>query len=310
MSELNHPVVVGVDGTEANLGALLFAVEEASRWRVPLRLVHVVPERGVISPLGPVTPLDLTATGASVLRYAERQVRLAVPDLNVETRLRHGSRSTQLLHSAADAAILVVGRDDRSGLDRMLHGDTATAVAARAELPVVEVPGDWRPDAAAHPTYGVVVVGLKSAAYAAAVLADAFADAEAFGAELVVLHAWKLPSGYDDVVGSDPAVAEWEREALAEVETLLRPWRVAYPDVGVRTEIVHEHPPQALVAASGRADLVVVMRHVHGGLAVGHLGSVARALLRTAACPVRVVPPSETGVIPDLVLEEAGGLLA
>ena len=310
MSELNHPVVVGVDGTEANLGALLFAVEEACRRQVPLRLVHVVPERGIISPLVPITPLDLTDTGATVLRNAERQVRIAVPDLNVETRLRHGSRATQLLHSADDAAILVVGRDDRTGFDRMLHGDTATAVASRADLPVVEVPGDWRPGAAAHPSYGVVAVGLKSPAYADAVLADAFADAEVLGAELLVLHAWKLPSGYDDVAASDPAVAEWEREALAQVETLLRPWRVAYPDVAVRTEVVHEHPAQALVAASGCADLVVVMRHVHGAPAVGHLGSVARALLRTAACPVRVVPPSETGVIPDLVLEEAGGLLA
>lgn len=310
MTELNHLVVVGVDGSESNLGAVLFAVEEARRARVPLRLVHVVPDRGVISALGPLVPLDLTDTGESVLRHAEREVRLAAPELDVEIRLRHGSRAVQLLQGADGAGVVVVGRDVRVGLDRVLHGDTATALAARAGVPVVEVPSDWRADPHSHPTYGVVVVGLKSAAYADAVLGDAFTAARSLGAELVVLHAWKLPSGYDDLAGADPAVAAWEGAALDEVETLVRRWRTAFPDVPVRTELVHEHPAHALVEASARADLVVVMRHAHGAPALDHLGSVARALLRTAACPVRVVPPTETGTIPDLVLEEAGGLLA
>ncbi|MCB0894049.1 MAG: universal stress protein [Nocardioides sp.] len=310
MSDLERPVVVGVDGTEANLAALLFAADVASRRQVPLRLAHVVPDRVVISPLVPVTPLDLTDTGSDVLRVAECEVRAAAPDVTVEARLRHGSRATQLLRSAADAGLLVVGRDDRPVLERMMRGDTAASVASRAGIPVVEVPADWQPGSAEQPPYGVVVVGLKSPAYADAVLAGAFAAADERGASLEVVHAWKLPSGYDEATGADPALSDWEREALDEVETLLRNWRTAYPDVAVVTRVVHQHPAEALVEASARADLLVVVRRVHGGPGTAHLGSVARAVLRAAACPVLVVPPTEAGTIPDLVLEEAGGLLA
>lgn len=310
MSELERPVVVGVDGTDANLGALLFAVDAADRRQVPLELVHVVPDRVVISPLVPVTPLDLTDTGATVLRTAEDQVHATSPELTVESRLRHGSRATQLLRGAAGAGLLVVGRDDRPVLERMMRGDTAASVAARADVPVVEVPAEWRPASSGHPSYGVVVVGLKSPAYADAVLGEAFAAADERGAALVVVHAWKLPSGYDEAAGDDPALADWEREATEDLEQLLRPWHRAYPDVPVRTRVVHQHPAEALVEATAEADLIVVVRRVHGSPTTAHLGSVARAVLRAAACPVLVVPPSETGVIPDLVLEEAGGLLA
>ncbi|WP_395695115.1 universal stress protein [Nocardioides sp.] len=309
MSDLQRPVVVGVDGSEANLGALLFAVDLAARRGTSLRLAHVVPDRGVISPLVPVTPLDLSETGATVLRDAEQAARAAAPGLDVDARLWHGSRATALLQCAEDAGVLVVGRDDRPVLERMLRGDTAASVASRAEVPVVEVPAEWRPASADRPAHGVVVVGLKSPAYADAVLADAFAVADEQGAELLGLHAWRLPGGYDDLAGTDPAVGDWEQGAADHVEELVRPWRRAYPDVAVRVRVVHEHPSQALVEASAEADLVVVVRRVHGP-AAAHLGSVARAVLRASACPVLVVPPRETGVIPDLVLEEAGGLLA
>lgn len=309
MSELDRPVVVGVDGSVANLGALQFAAGVALRRQVPLRLAHVVPDRVVVSPLVPVTPVNLGDAGAAVLRTAEREARVAAPGVDVESRLRHGSRAVQLLRSAEDAGLLVVGRDDRPVLERMMRGDTAASVAARADVPVAQVPADWRPPTDDHPAHGLVVVGLKSPAYADAVLAEAFVHAAELGAALLVVHAWKLPSGYDETAAADPAVEDWEREAAEEVESLLRSWRRAYADVPVEVRVVHEHPAAALVSAAEAADLVVVVRRVHGP-ASAHLGSVARALLRTSSCPVVVVPPTDAGAIPDLVLEEAGGLLA
>jgi len=310
VSELTHPVVVGVDGTEANLGAVLFAVEEASRRAAPLRLVHVVPDRVAVSPLVPATPVDLSDTGEVILRRAERQVRGVAPDLLVEARLRHGNRAAQLARSAQESTTLVVGRDDRPAVERLLRGDTATAVASHAAVPVVEVPADWRPPGPDRTSRGTVVVGLKSPVYADAVLADAFERARERSADLVVVHAWKLPSGYDEVVDGHGELDEWERTATRELEALLASWRAAYPEVAVATRVVHEHPAQALVHASEEADLVVVLRHAHGSPSTSHLGSVARAVLRSSDCPVRVVPPTEAGAIPDLVLEAAGGLLA
>ncbi|WP_395691463.1 universal stress protein [Nocardioides sp.] len=282
-------VVLGVDGSAANLGALRFAVAEARRLGTGLKLVHVVPDYLSIAPMVPLTAAEFTETGTEILRSAEAIARELAPDLEVDGWLHHGNRPAELLRAAQGARVLVVGRDGRPLPQRLLHGDTAAGVAARAQLPVVEVPAEWqpRPDDAEP----VVVVGVKASAHASELLDDAFAVAAERQAALVVLHAWKLPTAYDDIVESRVAVDQWRQEATVEMEGLLRPHREAHPDVKVEVRIVHDRPGHALAEASHEADLVVVVRRAHGVPPSIHLGSTARTVLRTAACPVRVVAP-------------------
>ena len=61
----------------------------------------------------------------------------------------------------------------------------------------------------------------------------------------------------------------------------------------MKTEVVvtHGRPADALVEESHRAGLLVVGRHRHSIPLGPHLGSVARAVLRHATCPVTVVDP-------------------
>lgn len=309
MTAQTGPVVVGVDGTDANLGALRFGVEEARRMGTTLKLVHVVPDYVAISPMMPLTPDDLTETGASILAAAKTKVHEIAPDLIVEGWLHHGTRPIQLVHSAEDSRLLVVGRDDRPLPERLLRGDTAAGVAARASVPVVEVPADWTPptgDTIGGTTGGVVLVGVKSPTHATPLLGHAMAIAAEREATLVVLHAWKLPSAYDDIIEARVDIEEWTRESTVEMESLLRDWRTTYPDVKIEIRVVHDHPSHALVEASRDADLVAVVRRAHGVPAATHLGGTARALLRSAHCPVVVVPPDDTAVVPGLVLEQGG----
>lgn len=304
MTTQPRPVVIGVDGTDANAGALRYGVEEARRTGAIVKLIHVVPDYVPISPMMPLTPSELTETGAAVLTHAEAQVRELAPDLAVEGWLHHGTRPVQLANAAEDAQLVVVGRDNRPLLERLLRGDTAAGVAARASVPMVLVPADWTP----APSRGVVLVGVKSPSHSTALLGDAMALAADRGAKLVVLHAWKLPSGYDDIIESRVAADDWRRQSLDEMEALLAEWRTTFPEVEVEVRVVHDHPSFALVEASREADVVVLVRRARGVPAATHLGGTARAVLRSAHCPVRVVPPNAIGPMPGLVLEQAGAI--
>ena len=104
----------------------------------------------MISPLVQVTPLDLTDTGTTVLRVPPSEGAGRRPDVDVEGWLRHGSRATCPAQRRR-RRLLVVGRDDRPVLERMMRGDTAASVASRAGIPVVEVPAEWRPGSAEQP---------------------------------------------------------------------------------------------------------------------------------------------------------------
>jgi nucleotide-binding universal stress UspA family protein len=304
MTAQSRPVVIGVDGSAANIGALRFGVEEARRIGAPVKLVHVVPDYIPVSPMMPMTPVDLTETGTAILASVEERARELGPDLDISAWLHHGTRPVQLSQAAECGRVLVVGRDDRPLMERLLRGDTAAGVAARATVPLVVVPSSWTPGL----EHGVVLVGVKSPTHATELLGDAMRLASERGAKVVVLHAWKLPSEYDDIIGARVAVEDWRHESALEMDALLQDWRRAYPDVEIEVRVVHDHAAHALLAASAEADIVVVVRRGHGVPASVHLGSVARALLRSGSVPVRIVSPDAIGPTPELVLEKDGAL--
>lgn len=268
-------VVVGVDGSEENLGALRYAVAQARATGARLKLVHVVPDHLPVPAMVPVTQQELDDMGYQFLRVAEDAVRALDPDLPFEGWLHHGTRPVELARGAEGARELVVGRDARPLLERLVRGDTATGVAARAAVPVVEVPADWTPRPAGADR--VVVAALKLPSHSSVLLSDAFGVARRQHATLVVLHATK----------AEP------RAATLEIEATLRDWRVRYPDVKVEVRVVPEHPSDAVVGASRDADLVIVGRRGRGVPASVHLGTTARAVLRAAHSPVRVLATAE-----------------
>lgn len=287
-------VVVGVDGSPDNLGALHYAVTQARLLGTRLQLAHVVPDHLPVAAVMPISAAELDQLGASVLTKAEEQVReidaSLADEVGVEGWLHHGNRATALAEAAATAQLLVVGRDDRPLLERLVRGDTATGAAARSAVPVVQVPPQWRPRPAGDPR--TVVVGLKSLERTEALLADAFAVADRAGAKLVVLHTWRLPSGYEAYIDTTRLLPEWRDQIHAELDPILDEWRQRYPDVEVEVRVDQAVAGQALVEAAREANLVVIARRARGIPVATHLGSTARAVLRSADCPVRVIPPT------------------
>lgn len=299
------PVVVGVDGSPGSDRAVRFATLEAQRLHAEVRLLHVSPDYVAVSPMLPLVPEEMEPTAREILAAAALVAEGAVrpPGPVVTQVLASGGVVQGLVSSAQDASLVVLGTDDRAPMHRLFTGAVTAGFAARSPCPVVAVPKGWEP---VEPRRRVVA-GLKGPAHAAELLARAFELAASSEARLVLVHAWEMVSGYDDIIEQRVDGETLRRQGESTMEALLTEWRRAYPGVPVELRVVHGQPARALVDAGADADRLLLVRKGHGF--PSHLGGVARAVLREATCPVEVVPnvPEASAPIP-LVLEEAGAL--
>lgn len=281
------PIVVGVDGTDQSHRAIRYAVHEAQGHEGGLRLVHAIHETAPMAPMLPLISAESFAeVGQSIVREAERLVRELDVNIPVESVVRPGSATYLLSRASDNARMVVLGHRDRSMLGRILTSSTTTGVAARAHCPVVSVPSTWTEGSAS----GRIVVGVDGSGPSIDALGLAFATAAERRAHLTVLHAWKLPNAYDDVIVSRVGLEEWRNSAAAQMQEILRPWRELYPAVEVELDLRHQYPAPALVGATEGTDLIVVGRRGHGAPLGIYLGSVARTLIREARCPVVIAP--------------------
>ncbi len=125
--------------------------------------------------------------------------------------------------------------------------------------------------------------------YAARLAAD-------LGRTLLVVHAWNVrawsPDLFSGEIPLEPILQTARAGAEAAVEAEVTRCRAQLGDV--RGELVDGAASRVLpqLAAERGAELVVVGRRGHAGLAHVLLGSVSERVVRTASCPVLVVPES------------------
>lgn len=296
VKETNLPVVVGVDGSEQSDRAVRYAVAEARRRDTGIVLVHAVHETAPMAAMLPLYSIEaFTEVGRRLVADAERLALEIDPDLDIGTSVRGGSRVGTLLDAGRNASVIVLGHRSRSLAGRVLTNSTTTGVAARAHCPVVSVPDSWVEDR----EFGRVVAGVDESHPAHDALDVAFREARRRGARLVVMHAWKLPTAYDDIAYSRDTVDEWMTTAREEMDKTLGPFRESYPEVEVGVDLRHEFAGPALLAATEGADLIVVGRRGHGAPWGVYLGSLARLLIWEGRCPVEIAPQHRRD-IPDV----------
>ncbi|MFC5957210.1 universal stress protein [Streptomyces pratens] len=221
--------------------------------------------------------------GPCACAYLDTSRDLPDPKAAIDLRRRH-LREDLARQGADDATVAVVV--GVAGTDREVsdpHGVGLT-VAGQARCPVVVVRGTERPPG------GVVVVGVRDDGDIEAVC-FAGETARRRKASLRLLSAWSYPQ----YVGSTAPMADVVRvavEAEAAASTrMLGSAREEFPDLRVTEEVVRVPSPAGeLVAASMRADLVVVGAHKRAHHAGRALGRVTHAVLQHAHCPVAVVP--------------------
>lgn len=289
---MNKPLTVGVDGSDASLRALDWAVAEAQRQRLPLRIVHAAlwerytraaPSFGTGRPGRWVLAENIVGSAR------ERVARLG-PDVRVAADVLLDDPCGALVQAAPEASALVVGNRGRGGLADMLLGSVGLRVAGRAPCPVVVVRG-------AEPNvrgdFGRISLGVSEGGESSAAVRWAFRAAKARGAELNALHAWRrTDTGTDDA----PQEAAADAARAAQVaDAAVSGVREDFPEVTVRTGTAEARARTVLLEAAETSDLLVVGAHHRGGGAGLQLGSVNHALLHHAPCPVAVVPQDEDG---------------
>ncbi|MEP7088505.1 MAG: universal stress protein [Nocardioidaceae bacterium] len=257
-------VVVGVDGSVANLAALAWATHEAQVSGRTLQRVSV---------------------------GSEESLRSGDPSSQVTV----GEPSRALVRAATGQAMLVVGKRGVGSLRRAVLGSTSIAVAGRSSVTVVVVPHEWTAATAAN---GPIVVGIDGTERDSRVLEFAFKRARSLQVPLEVVCSWQVPPLY---AWSVEDVGRWEASGTTQLAGALRPLMARFPDVVVHPSSPTVDPAEALLATAGStAQLVVLGRHSGprhpGGLA---LGGTARRVLHHSRCPVAIVVAEAGGADAD-----------
>ena len=280
------PVVVGVDGSRAHPAIIDLAVAEAVRRGASLLIVHAWPGRyfGSLRTRGPMpTKVD----GRHLLDLAARRAQHRAPHLEISTDLADGSPAHVLALHSQRARLVVVGHRDAM-FTRPSWGSTAAYLAHRSACPLLVHRG-----AAAE--RGPVVLAASARQPVTATAACAYEQAALRGSRLVAVHIWTHPSERD--TGSSTTVADNyaadRHEAERHLAEALAGWAWTYPDVAVDRLVLHDlDVAYTLEQASRRGRLLVAGMGRHGRSAGVIYGSLGRALMRHAECPVLLVPPA------------------
>ncbi|GAA0581945.1 universal stress protein [Paractinoplanes ferrugineus] len=287
-----NPVIVGADGTDCSKTAVRWAAREARRLGLPLRVTHAFDWewREARDGVGYDDVDNARKIADGITANAVYEAHVVAGDLEVEGDAVVGNPAPRLLADSEAARLVVLGSRGRGGFGGLLLGSVSQRVATHAKCSVVVVRG--RGESAAGP----VVAGVDDSPVAETVLESAFEAAAGRGSGLEVVRGFASPlplwmAGMAAVDLSTPPMAELDE--YRELEEQLAPWRDKFPDVPVRLLVTEQNIASVLVAASAKAQLVVVGSRGHGVVAGTLLGSTGLQLLHHADCPVYIVRRAE-----------------
>ena len=284
-----RPVVVGVDGSDAALAALDWAVREAVDRDRRLRIIHafIWPLFNHVSlgplPSGPPSS-GLRAAAQGVINEAVRRAATMAPGLVIEAMIHSGAAGPVLLAEAENADLMVVGSRGLGGFTGLLLGSVSSQLAAHSPCSVIitRSPHADRD----RPVGERVVVGVEDPRTSAGTVEFALTEADRLSLPVTMISCVPPEPALYGVPLVDQTALDAQRELLART---VEEWQSKFPDVEISDELVRATPGHALVTASRSARLVVVGAGGSGRFRGLHLGSVSQQVLHHASSPVAIV---------------------
>lgn len=277
-------VVVGLEETEEGKDALHFArlLREGTGARIHVTSVHS----------DTLFYDGIEEIDAARNRYFDRMLEFAETELGGDfefQRMFETSVPSGLTRVAeeVDADLLIIGSSHRGPIGRILMGDAGARLASGAPCAVTMVPRGWhRDDGAGIAKIGIGFDGTKDAEGA---LAFGLELARALGSSLSligVVPRMITPSRMG------PGNAGYEKVLLGDMEAIVKEG-IAKADLpGVEGRVRAGHPADELADESKQLDLLILGSRGYGPVRRVLLGGASFKVMRSAACPVIVVPRS------------------
>jgi nucleotide-binding universal stress UspA family protein len=290
-------IIVGIDGSEQSYGALSWAVAEAKRRHVPIRLVTayslpVFTGTGFDSGYSVIDEQALADGVAQILDEAYERVK--EEGIELRATVETGDASSLLVRLSEHAELMVVGSRSARGFVGRLLGTVSTSLPAHSKCPVVVVPHAWAKRHAQDagtltPSLGVAV-GSDGSHQARIAIVKAAEEAQRMGVGLKLVNAL---APYTGALTWVPAAVDFEamHREIDELQNRAIQWiRGHFPDLEITAERIDGSPVQVLLEAGESADLVVVGTRGRGGLRGMLLGSISQGVLHSSQNPVMIVP--------------------
>lgn len=278
MTAIHRPVIVGVDGSAASMGAVHWAADEAMRLRQPLQITHAL---GLAAAFEPAADEHEFAVRAAV------DARRWQPALQVTTCTWHGSPARVLVEQSQRASLLVAASRGAGGFEALPVGSVGLQLAAHAHCPVLVVheAQQWAEPDTRLPQHRPIVVGTDGSAPAQLAVELAFAEAASRSLALVAVRAWQDPEHRWGRAGDPARVAAAAHQAL---DAELEPWRTKYPKVPVEPRCRPGPAAPVLIEEAHDALMIVLGPRGAGGFGGLRLGSVTQQVLDYGATPLLV----------------------
>ncbi len=289
LSDKQHGILVGVDGSPESDTAVRWAGREAALRELPVTVIHVVAPIMATWPVMSVESSYLQWQEENARHVIEQAQKTLVASIEsvapppVRTQAMRGGIVSELATASAAATMVVVGARGMGPAAGAVLGSVSRGLLHHGHCPITVVKADVEQPVDAN---APVLLGIDGSPASEAATAFAFDEASRRGVDLVALHAWS-DVGVFPIAGMD-----WHRYEDEGHEVLgerLAGWREQYPDVVVRRLIVCDRPAHWLIDEAGRAQLVVVGSRGRGGFSRMMLGSVSTAVAESAPTPVTVV---------------------
>jgi nucleotide-binding universal stress UspA family protein len=292
-------VVVGVDESDAAGDALALARLLAAPLDAAVLGVYVHPYGEAQSLLDNEKHSVVTRELAESVR--SHMLALGFPVEDRTLRLvadRSPAGGLQRTAESTEAVLIVVGSSRRSRVGRVVPGGTAERLLTGAPCPVAVAPRAFAPHARGISTIGCAFDEREESG-AALVWASELATATQSQLRLLAVHV-PLPGGAGAVPVGVPLVSvnatlrQTLRSKLADAEDALRG-----ATLSVDSMLLEGDAAEELRQQSSTLDLLVVGSRAYGPARAVLLGSVSSSLLRTAECPVIVVPRPGSRMVED-----------
>jgi nucleotide-binding universal stress UspA family protein len=297
-------VIAVLDRSRSSDHVLRWAAREATSRQVPLRLIQTftVPTIPLAARLGDSSMLltlpdscQTTHDGsAALLSRFRRSVAADHPDLAVTTGLECGSVVSVSAARSAEALLTVIGTRREYNCPDSLFGSVPARIIGQASGPIVIIPPPRSFSGRVEPS---VVVALDGWPGFGAALGFAFQAAAVRHHRLWAVHTWDAGAA-DGVFGcrlTPSARGMIDQEKRRRMDEELAGWRVQFPEVDLRTLVLHGRPAPTLLHFCRRQylgtepALVVVVSRGHRGGPESRPRPIIGSLITRVPCPIAVV---------------------